>query len=311
MKIYRGLDEFKGIPNPVVTTGTFDGVHLGHRQILQRLKDEAASIGGNDLVITFWPHPRHVIRRDDKNIRLLNTLEEKLQIFKENGIDTVLLINFTEEFARLQPQEFINTVVVKQIGAKVIVIGYDHRFGHNRTGSFNFLKENEEDGHYRLVEVPAFEIDGDSVSSTKIRYALNDGNIMYANTMLGYPYQIEGTVVEGINLGKSIGFPTANILISEPYKLLPKNGVYICRIEVEGKSYDGMLNIGFNPTISGKGWSFEVNIFDFNRDIYNQKVRVEFIHRIRDEKKFENLDSLKNQLKSDYLFTQSFLKFGI
>lgn len=308
MQIFKGLKEFNGISAPVVTTGTFDGVHLGHQHIIQRTKREAAAIGGEDLLITFWPHPRHVVEHKDKDVRLLNSLEEKIRIFEEKGVSNLLLIDFTEKFARIQPHIFINEVVVEMIKARVIVIGYDHRFGHKRTGSFSFLRENEHIGNYRLVEVPALEVNGSTVSSTKIRNALNDGNVELANTMLGYNYQIDGTVVEGMKLGQSIGFPTANILISHPYKLLPKDGVYVCSIEVSGKRYNGMLNIGFNPTVSGKGWSFEVNIFDFDRDIYGEKARVEFLKRIRDEKKYNSLEALKQQIQLDLEFSLAYFK---
>jgi len=305
MKIFRGLNEYIALHNPVVTTGTFDGVHLGHQQIIQRTKREASRINGTDLLITFWPHPRQVIKHDS-DIRLLSTIDEKIRIFEEKGVSNLLIIPFTEKFAKIEPHVFVNEVIVNLIKAKVMVVGYDHRFGHNRSGSFSFLKENEKTGDYQIVEVPAFDVNDFTVSSTKVRNALFTGNVDLANLFLGYKYSISGKVVEGMKLGEKIGFPTANIMIDHPYKLLPKDGVYICYIEVKNKQYQGMLNIGFNPTVSDKGWSFEVNILDFNENIYGENVRVDFLHRIRDEEKYENIDFLKAQILLDYRYTMEY-----
>jgi riboflavin kinase / FMN adenylyltransferase len=309
MQIFNGLNEYRPVPNPVVTIGTFDGIHLGHRQIIQRLKREARSIDGSDMIITFWPHPRYVIQCNDNtnDLKLLNTLEEKNEIFAALGVTNLLIIPFTDNFSKLQPHMFINDIIVGQIRAKIIVVGYDHRFGYKRTGSYTFLRENKNSGQYGLVEVPAYELNGIAVSSTKIRYALEVGNVSLARQMLGYDYSINGVVVEGVKLGVSIGFPTANVRINDENKLLPKDGVYICKIEVSGKEYFGMLNIGFNPTVLNKGWSCEVNILDFKGNIYGESVKVRFLQRIRDEKKFENMGLLKEAIEKDLIFTLDFI----
>lgn len=299
MKIFNGLEEYNLFKKPVVTIGTFDGVHLGHRQIILQLKKTAKGIGGETLVLTFWPHPRHVIDPHEDKLSLLNTLEDKISIFESLGVENLLIIPFTEEFSKQPPNVFINSLVTGKLNAKVIVIGYDHRFGKGRMGSYSYLKENSRLFDYDLIEVPPFEIDGLNVSSTKIRNFLLSGDINFANKLLGYNYYLRGKVIKGKDLGKSFDFPTANIMINSKLKLIPFDGVYVCKVSIENEEFFGMVNIGENPTIPEKGRSIEVNIFDFEKDIYGENIKVEFLERLRDEIKFDNKDLLKKQIQKD------------
>lgn len=299
MKVYHSLEEFTKLDNAIVTTGTFDGVHIGHQAILSKLVEFAKKEGGESVLITFFPHPRMVLQKD-LSIKLLNTVSEKIELLSKTGVDHLLVFPFTKEFSRMSSVDFVRDILVNTIGTKKLVIGYDHQFGRNREGSFKHLQEFGPVYGFKVEEISVLDIDDISVSSTKIRTALiDDGNVKTANKYLGDFYHLSGVVVSGKRLGTKIGYPTANIRIDEDYKLIPKDGVYAVNIEVDRCKYLGMLNIGNRPTVDGQGRTIEVNIFDFDKEIYNHEIKLCFIERLRGEQKFENIDSLKNQLSID------------
>lgn len=299
MKVYTDIDQFPVIKNPVVTTGTFDGVHLGHQSIIQRLKSIASEINGETVLLTFHPHPRMVLFPDDNELKMLNTVDEKIDLLEKAGVDHLIIYPFTREFSRLSSVEFVRNILVNRIGTKRLVIGYNHHFGRNREGSFEHLKEFGPLYGFEVEEIPAKDIDEVEVSSTKIRKALLEGAVEVANQYLGHYYSFTGTVVGGQQLGRTIGYPTANLQEKDAYKLVPADGVYAVLVEQEKQRYGGMLNIGNNPTVPGKGRSIEVNIFDFNKDIVGQDATIYFLKRLRDERHFDGLDSLKSQLALD------------
>ncbi len=299
MKIYYDTDGLKPIKKAVVTIGTFDGVHIGHQEIFRMVQSAAEESGGETVVITFHPHPRLVIHPDSKDLKFINTQEKKIEFVRQAGIDYLIVIPFTKEFANTPSGEFVRNVLVEKIKTKKLIIGYDHQFGKDRYGSIGELKGLGKIHSFEVVELPVQTIDGVAVSSTKIRNALNAGNVRLANKLLGYEYSITGKVVRGNRIGQTIGFPTANIEIEDEYKLISANGVYACRVEYEGRIYKGMGNIGHRPTIDHGDLTIEVNIFDFNHDIYGEIITIFFVDRIRDEKKFENLAALRKQLRKD------------
>lgn len=299
MKVYTNIQEFKSTKNVVVTIGTFDGVHLGHNVIINQLKKAAQELSGESVLLTFFPHPRMVVFPDDNELKLLNTIEERKELLEKAGIDHLIIHPFSKAFSRLTALEFVRDILVNRLNAKKVVIGYDHHFGRNREGSFDDLVEFGEVYGFSVEEIPAQDIQQINVSSTKIRTSLLAGEIHAATQFLGYPYYINGTVVKGDKIGREIGFPTANIKPDETYKLIPKNGVYAVKVIVNEKEYDGMLNIGIRPTLKGINETIEVNIFDFDEEIYGQKIQVKFYERIRDEQPFEDLNELKNQLSID------------
>lgn len=299
MKIYYNIDEFNTTKKSVTTTGTFDGVHLGHNVILNKLKQAAQIFGGETVILTFFPHPRMVLQPENTDLRLLNTIEERIELFKKTGIDHLIIHPFSKEFSRLTSIEFVRDILVSKLNTHKLVIGYDHHFGRNREGSFKHLKEYGPLYGFEVEEIPAQDIEHVNISSTKVRNSLNEGNIKVANQFLGYHYFIKGTVIDGDKIGRKIGFPTANIKVNDWYKLIPANGVYAVNIILNKIKYDGMLNIGNRPTLKGNNTSIEVNIFNFNADIYNNEIKIEFIDRIRDEQRFEKLDDLKQQLEID------------
>lgn len=307
MKIYEGLEGFSPIPNAVVTSGTFDGVHLGHQKIIQRIREKARSIQGETVLITFWPHPRLVLYPEEHQLRLLSTFEEKASLLRQFGIDHLVTIPFTKEFSQLSSKEFIQKVLVDQIQTKVLVIGYDHRFGKNREGSFEYLQAHSQDLGFELEEISRQDVDEIGVSSTKIRKSLESGDIHTANSCLGRPYELNGLVVKGQQIGRSIGFPTANIHIPNSYKLIPQDGVYAVEAKVEGILYKAMLNIGNRPTVDGTTKTVEAHLFDFQGDLYNKLITIYFREFIREEKKFGSLDELKNQLTQDQKTAKSIL----
>lgn len=299
MKVYTNIDDFKGVKNPVVTTGTFDGVHLGHQKIISRLKDAAREENGETVLLTFSPHPRMVLFPDDNELKLLNTLPEKITLLEKYGVDHLIIYPFTKEFSRLTSTEFVRNILVNSIQTKRLVIGYNHHFGRNREGSFEHLKEYGPLYGFEVEEIPAKDIDHIQISSTKIRNALLTGDIKTATSYLGHPYILTGTVVKGKQLGRTIGYPTANLQVADQYKLIPGDGVYAVKIKHRDCLYGGMLNIGNNPTVEGKGKSIEVNIFDFDKTIYGDEATVYFVERLRDEVKFNSLEELKVQLAKD------------
>jgi len=304
VKTYKSIEEFKNVENPVITTGTFDGVHLGHRTILNRLKEIAARNKGESVLITFFPHPRMVLYPDDNDLKLLNTQDEKIKLLEKAGIDHLIIIPFTKEFSRLSAVEFVRDLLVNKIGVKKLVIGYNHHFGRNREGTLEQLKDYASTYGFEIEEIPAQDVDDVNISSTKIRNALLDGDIQTANSYLGYDYFLSGNIIKGNRIGQTLGFPTANIEVEEKYKLIPADGVYAVKAELDGKIHKGMLNIGVRPTLYKEGdgeskKSIEINIFDFDDDIYDQRLTVYFKARIRDEKKFDNLEALKKKLIID------------
>ncbi|SDC79954.1 riboflavin kinase / FMN adenylyltransferase [Algoriphagus faecimaris] len=299
MKIYEGLQDFAPIPNPVVTSGTFDGVHLGHQKILLRLKELAKLQGGETVLITFWPHPRLVLYPKEHKLRLLSTFEEKAKLLRQFGVDHLISIPFTKEFSQLSSEEFIQKILVDKIGTKRLVIGYDHRFGKNREGSFEYLQNHSDQFGFELEEISRQDVDAIGVSSTKIRKALESGEVITANQYLGRPYELNGIVIKGQQIGRSIGFPTANIHIPNDYKLIPKDGVYAVRALVAGKIHNAMLNIGNRPTVDGNKQTVEAHLFDFKGDLYDQQITIYLESYLREEQKFENLEGLKAQLIID------------
>ena len=299
MKVYKHLSEFNPIKNAVVTTGTFDGVHIGHQKIIHRVKEIAHQIAGESVIITFHPHPRLVLFPEDNHLKMLNTLPEKIQLLAASGIDHLIIIPFTKEFSRLSSVDFIQQILVDQIGTKKLVIGYDHHFGKNREGSFEHLKHYGPSYGFEVEEIPKQDINDVGVSSTKIRTALAQHHIEIANQYLGYPYAMEGIVVKGDQIGRSIGFPTANIQIQESHKLIPADGIYAVHVQWQSQTYKGMLYIGDRPTVQGSKKVIEVNIFDFDKEIYDEQIQVKLIQYIRGDQKFESLDALKLSIQQD------------
>lgn len=307
MRIYKGLDEFKKLDFAVVTSGTFDGVHFGHQKILQRLNEITRKNGGESVLLTYWPHPRHVLY-PDQELFLLSSIEEKAELLSQNHVDHLVLIPFTPEFASLSSEEFIKNIIVDKIGTKKLVIGYDHKFGKNRSGSFEELKKDGPIFGFEVEEIPKQMIENKAVSSTKIRKALFEGRVEIVSEYLGRPYSIRGTVIEGDKIGRTLDFPTANIEVNFKHKLIPTEGIYAVKVRVGQVYHNGMLNIGFRPTLGGVHKRVEVNIFDFDQDIYRKEIGVEFYHYIRSEIKFENLGALKSQLQNDKIEAQQILK---
>ncbi|QNK79134.1 bifunctional riboflavin kinase/FAD synthetase [Winogradskyella sp. PAMC22761] len=285
--------------SPKVTTiGTFDGVHIGHQKILKRVVKLAEKQGYTPVVLTLFPHPRMVLQKDN-SIRLLNTIEERVKLLKTLGIKEVIVKEFTKEFANLSAEDYVQKILVDELNTKQIVIGYDHHFGKNRSANIKDLRAFADQLDFKVEEITAQDIEDVTISSTKIRAALSQGKVDLANSYLGYNFFITGTVVKGKELGRTIKFPTANIDVTATYKLIPSDGVYIVKSIIDNQTVYGMMNIGTNPTVDGKTRSIEVHFFDFNKDIYDAELRIEFLKRLRSEQKFENLEALKIQLKKD------------
>ncbi|MCD9014348.1 bifunctional riboflavin kinase/FAD synthetase [Parachryseolinea silvisoli] len=299
MKIYHGIDDFTRLDYAVVTSGTFDGVHVGHQKILNRLREVALKHGGETVVITFWPHPRLVLHPEDRSLKLLNTFEEKAELLKQQGIQHLVRIPFTKEFSQLTSEEFIQKILVQTIGTKKLVIGYDHRFGHNREGSFEQLKLNAPRYGFDVEEIPRQDVDHVAVSSSKIRKALEEGDLETASHLLGQPYSLTGRVVVGDRIGRQLGYPTANIDIDTHYKLIPADGIYAVTVLHGRALYKGMLYIGNRPTVNGTKRAIEVNLFDFSGDLYGESLTLRFHTFIRGDEKFPDLDTLKQQLAQD------------
>lgn len=298
MKIYNSITDFVTEKKTVATLGTFDGVHIGHRKIIEKLLQSAIDTDSESLILTFFPHPRMVLQ-DSSEIQLLNTPGEKIRLLAATGLDNLIIHPFDEAFSRLTAEEFVSQILVEQFNIGKIIIGHDHRFGRNRTANIDDLIVYGQQFGFEVEQISAQEIDEVSVSSTKIRNALLGGNITLANEYLGYHYMLSGTVVEGRKLGRTIGYPTANIHITENYKLVPKIGVYIIRSVIAGNIVSGMMNIGTNPTVGGNALTIEVHFFDFDGDLYGQSVEISILEHIRDEQKFASIDALKQQLHHD------------
>lgn len=300
MNVFQDFHSIEKIHHPVITIGTFDGVHIGHQKIINQLNEEAEKINGESVLFTFYPHPRMVLYPESHGIKLIQTQEEKMAKLEKMGLKNCIVFPFTFEFSRMTALEFVRDFLVNQLHVKKLVIGYDHQFGKNREGSLQFLKDICETYDFEVIEIPAQDIDEVNVSSTKIREAILAGNIQKANDYLGDTFELTGTVVKGNQLGRTIGYPTANIVLNSDLKLIPGNGVYAVRVNVRGVWFGGMMNIGTRPTVvSNGGRTIEVNIFDFDETIYDETVSVQFLSKWRDEQKFNGLEELKNQLKID------------
>lgn len=301
MKIFNGFEEKMDIPNPVLTIGTFDGVHLGHQKILKRLKAEAEKIGGESVLFTFFPHPRTVLFPENHGLKLIQTHEEKIEKLERFGLDNSIVYPFTTDFSNLTATEFVRDFLVGLLHVKKLVIGYDHQFGKNREGTIEFLKKISKEYNFEVIEIPAQEIDEVNISSTRIRKAIEAGQIEIANSYLGEPFELKGSVIHGNQMGRKIGFPTANIRLNSDLKIIPGNGVYAVEVELSDDTiYKGMMNIGTRPTLTDtKSLSIEVNIFDFSGDLYDSEIVVRLLSRVRDEQKFNSVDELINQLQQD------------
>lgn len=299
MKIYHHIDDFTPLPNAVVTIGTFDGVHQGHRQIIARIKELARQTGGETVILTFFPHPRMIIHPEDQSLKLISTIDERAALLEELGIDHLIITPFSRDFSNQTAEAYIRDVLVKKIGTRTIIIGYDHRFGKDRQGELKDLQTAGPLYGFNVIEIPEQDINHVAVSSTRIREALLKGDIEQANTFLGYPFFITGKVIRGNQIGRQLGYPTANLLVEEGYKLIPADGIFSATVKIGGETFKGMAYIGHRPTINGMTRNIEVNIFDFDRDIYNQTVQMNFHHFIRHDVKFSSLEGLKEQLAQD------------
>ncbi len=296
------------LKNPTaITIGTFDGVHIGHQKIIERLVDAAKQRNLESTILTFFPHPRMVLQQN-VDLKLINTIAERIEILKNSGIDNLIVYPFSKEFSRLHAQEYIEKILKGKLNAKRVIIGYDHHFGKNRTADIEDLKKFGEKYDFEVEEISKQDIDDVSVSSTKIRKALKNGNIEKANRYLGKPFMLTGEVVKGRQLGKKLGYPTANLFIEEKYKLIPKQGVYIVKSKIEEKEYFGMMNIGTNPTVGGMEQTIETFFFDLDADLYGKTLQIHLLKRIRDEKKFANTTELITAMKEDEIFTKKYLQ---
>ena len=307
MKEHKGAYSFKSDKPTVITIGTFDGVHAGHKKIIEKLVNTAKLSNMESAILTFFPHPRMVLQ-NESDIKLINTIEERTQILRSFGIDHLIIHPFTHQFSRLTALEFVRDILVNTLNAKKIIIGYDHRFGRNRTADINTLKEFGKQFDFEVEEIGQQEIEDVAVSSTKIRKALLEGKVEKANRYLQQPFMLTGTVVKGKGLGKQFGYPTANLKIAENYKLIPKNGVYIVRSIIEDIPYFGMMNIGTNPTVGGKEQTIETYFFMLDEDLYGDKLQIEMLARIRDERNFDSVEDLKRAMKQDEAFTEQYIK---
>tara|TARA_B110000914_G_C15466710_1_gene448618 strand:+ start:225 stop:1160 length:936 start_codon:yes stop_codon:yes gene_type:complete len=298
LKIIRSIAAFNSSEKTIVTIGTFDGIHIGHQKILKDLIRTAKKENKKSVLLTFFPHPRMVLQKD-VSIRLINTIEEKSSLLEKMGLDYLIIHPFSQEFSRLSALDFVRNILANQLNTSRLIIGYDHHFGKNREGNIHQLREYSLLYDFEVEEIPAQDIDNVSVSSTKIRTALKEGRLKTANNYLGYNYMLNGTIVNGKKLGGKIGFPTANLDIKEPYKLIPKTGVYVIKTIIDAVLYTGMMNIGFNPTVKGKYQTIEAHLFDFNKDLYGKKVTIELLFFLREEQKFNSIEDLIIQLKLD------------
>ena len=307
LKIFHSINDFVSTKKTILTLGTFDGVHLGHKKILEKLIQNTFNSEYESLVLTFFPHPRMVLQ-EQSEVKLLNTIAEKIDLLEKIGVQNLIIHPFDESFSRLTAEEFVKTILVDQLHIKKIIIGYDHRFGRNRTANIDDLITYGEQYNFEVEQISVQEINDVSISSTKIRNALLEGNMNLANKYLGYDYSLSGIVTKGKQLGRTIGFPTANLKIEEEYKLIPQDGVYVVQSTINNKLVKGIMNIGNNPTVDGKNKSIEIYYFDFNDDLYHKKITVSVLHRIRSEQKFENVSLLKKQLEIDSATALAYFK---
>lgn len=305
MLIHKNIDRLPSFKNSVITTGTFDGVHLGHLKIIGQVKDEAARIGGESVLVTFFPHPRMILQgRYPGELKLLNTFDEKMALLEKTGVDHVVVVPFSREFSETEPDDYIADFLVKKLKAKCVVTGYDHHFGRNRQGDFRMLTEFSKKHGYTVRRIPEIVLQEVIISSTRIRKALAEGNIPVANKFLGYNYFFEGTVVHGNKVGKTLGYPTANLKIESDEKLIPHYGIYVIGVTIldtgdEEEMLPGVMSIGIRPTIEDSKETIEAHIFDYDQDLYGRRLRITLCHYIRPEMKFDNMDALKEKMQED------------
>ena len=306
MKRFNNINEFNCKKSTIITIGTFDGVHLGHQKILKKLNIEAENNGLESSVLTFFPHPRTVLN-PGSSLKLINTIEERISLFKKSKIDNLIIHPFTKEFSELDSEDYVKNILVDQLKAKIVLIGYDHKFGKNRTADINNLKEYGIKYNFEVIEIKAEEINDIAISSTKIRNSIEEGNIQLSNSYLGYEFSFFGKVVKGNSIGKTLGFPTANIKIGTDLKLIPKNGVYLISTIINQKIIFGMMNIGIKPTTNENTKSIEVNLFDFNQDLYDTNITIYIKQFLREEIKFDSLNELKLQIEKDKITCNSII----
>tara|TARA_B110000091_G_scaffold194718_1_gene220814 strand:+ start:2039 stop:2971 length:933 start_codon:yes stop_codon:yes gene_type:complete len=307
LKTLQNTSNFSVKDETYITIGTFDGVHFGHQKIIKKLVQEAKKANKKSVLLTFFPHPRMVLQKD-ASLKLINTIEERATLIEETGLDYLIIHPFSIAFSRMSALEFVRDILVNQLNISKLIIGYDHHFGKNREGNITQLTEYSHLYDFNVEEIPAQDIDSVSVSSTKVRRALTAGNLKTANNYLGYNFMLNGTVVNGKKLGGTIGYPTANIEIEETYKLIPKTGVYVVQSTISNKNIYGMMNIGNRPTVDGNHQTIEVHFFDFHQDLYHQKLNIELIYFLRDEEKFDTIDSLVHQLKKDEEIARNYIQ---
>lgn len=306
LKLFENANTYHNEKPSSVTIGTFDGVHIGHKKIIDRLVQNANRHNLESILLTFFPHPRMVLQQDS-DIKLINTIEERVQILEKTGLENLVIHPFTKEFSRLTAGEYVQQMLIKNLNVRHVIIGYDHRFGRNRTSSITDLASYGIQNDFTVEEISKQDIDDVAVSSTKIRQALIDGDIKKANKYLGYNFMLTGNVVKGKELGRTLGYPTANLHIEEEYKLIPKNGVYIVKSKIDSTTYFGMMNIGMNPTVQGTKQSIETHFFDTSFNLYEKKIQIEMLHRIRDEKKFDSIEQLKEAMQLDEDFARDYV----
>ena len=306
MTIYNNINEFSSTDNTILTIGTFDGVHLGHQKVLERLTNSAKENNLKSTVLTFFPHPRTILN-PNKPLKLINSVKERTELLNRSKVDNLIIHPFDKNFSELDPEKYVVEILVKKLKAKIILIGYDHKFGKNRTADITDLKIYGKKYGFKVIEIKAEEISNIAISSTKIRKAISEGNISTAKKYLGYDFSLSGKIVHGKSIGRTLGFPTANIEVKEEYKLLPKNGVYLIQSVINHNKYFGMMNIGIKPTIKESSKTIEVNFFDFEGDLYNKKITVSIKQFIRDEIKFDSLELLKSQILKDKINCNSII----
>lgn len=299
MKVYRFLEDLPPFRHPVLTIGTFDGVHAGHQQIIQRIRHLAEEVGGETVVLTFHPHPRLVLNPADDSLQLLHTLPEKIRWLEQYGVDHLVIATFSPAFAQTPPREYIRDFLVEKIHPAVLVIGYDHRFGKNRSGDIDTMRQYATEFNYRVEEIEKHLVEDITVSSTRIRQALQDGKIAFASQLLGHPFTLTGQVIKGHQIGQQIGYPTANLFIEDRHKLIPATGIYAARVEVDGSTWDAMLYIGNRPTFAGTEKAIEVNLIDFSGNLYGKELCVQLIAEVRSDRKFDSPEALTAQIAAD------------
>lgn len=298
MKIFNNLSNYNSNAKTFITIGTFDGVHVGHQKVIKKLINGAFKKNAESLLLTFFPHPRMVLQKDI-DIKLINTIDERIELLKKSGLDTLVIYEFNKEFANISALDFVKKILVNTLNVSKLFIGYDHHFGKNREGNFEQLKKYGFAYNFNLAEISQKDIDSITVSSTKIRNAITNGEIEIANSYLGYNFMLTGKIVEGKNLGEKIGFPTANLFIKETYKLIPKTGAYIVKSNMNNTIVYGMMNIGYRPTVSGKNQTIEIHFFEFSENLYGKAIQIEVLKFLREEQKFNSIEELKSQLKND------------